>query len=33
MVMNYPLTPFEKSIDFDIQGTFMKQRNIQIAEL
>ena len=33
MVMNYPLISFEKSIDFVIQGTVMKQRNIQVAEL
>ena len=32
MVMNYPMTSFKKSIDFVIQGTVMKQWNIQIAE-
>ena len=32
MVMNYHMTSFEKSIDFVIQGTVMKQWNIQIAE-
>ena len=32
MVMNYPMTSFEKFIDFAIQGTVMKQWNIKIAE-
>ena len=32
MVMNYPMASFEKPIDFVIQGTVMKQWNIQIAE-
>ena len=32
MVMNYPMTSFEKSIDFIIQGAVIKQWNVQIAE-
>ena len=32
MVMNYPMTLLKKSIGFVIQGTVMKQWNIQIAE-
>ena len=32
MVMNYRMTSSKKSIDFVIQGTVMKQWNIQIAE-
>ena len=32
MVMNYPMTLLEKSIDFVIQGTVVKQWNIQIVE-
>ena len=30
--MNYPMTLPKKSIDFVIQGTAMKQSNIQVAE-
>ena len=32
MVMNYPMTLLEKSIDFVIQRTVVKQWNIQITE-
>ena len=32
MVMNYPVISFKEPIDFVIQGTAMKQWNIQIAE-